>query len=104
MCPINFQDDFDAIFGAADFGEQKGTVFYNGIPIDHGHFDDVDVTVSLGEGVDQIVAQPRFTGPLSQFPSLEEDDIMVIRGKEYKVKNWVREYDTVQIILEIVPE
>lgn len=105
MAPINFEDDFEAIFGSDDFGEPEGTVFYNGVPVDLGHFDDGDVPVSLGEGVDQIVAQPKFSGPVSQFPSLQEDDVMIIRGKQYKVKNWIRDgYDTVEIILEIVPE
>lgn len=102
MAPINFDADFEAVFGSQDFGEPDGTVFYNGVEVDLGHFDDGDVTVTLGEGVDQIVPQPKFTGPVSQFPALQEDDIMNIRGSKYKVKNWIKDgYGTVEIILEI---
>ena len=102
MAPINFEDDFKAIFSDTDFGEEEGTVFYNGVPVEGGHFDDVDIEVTLGEGVEQVVPSPRFIAPVSALPRLQEGDIMTIRGYDHKVQYWMREHGVVTVVLEIV--
>lgn len=80
--------DLDTLFASSDFGEADGSITWNGVIITSGHFDDEDVEVQMGEGIAEIVNQPLYTGPSSQFPGIADNDTMIIRGETFKVKNW----------------
>lgn len=82
------ETDLGAIFASSEFGEAEFSASLNGVPLKFGIFDDEDVEIALGEGVGQIVPQPKFTCPSSQVPSIAAEQPMVIRGRDFTVKHW----------------
>lgn len=91
------QNDLDVMLVSSDFGETGAT--YKGSPV-QGIFDDDDIEATLGEGVSQIIAQPTFTGRTTDFPSIADNDALVIRGETFTVKNWKREDVIITLYLE----
>jgi hypothetical protein len=81
--------DLTTIFSASDFAEAAGTVTLNGVALaGTGIFDNGDAEVSMGEGPSQIVAIPTFTCPSSLIVGITDSQIMVIRGRSYRVTHW----------------
>ena len=81
-------NDLTAILASSDFGEASGSVTLAGVVIPNGIFDDEDIDVGMGEGVAQIVPQPIFTCASAHAVNIAENQIMVIQGTSFRVKNW----------------
>lgn len=80
--------DLTALFSESDFGEVTGSVRWRGVVINGAIFDDEDVEISLGEGVGEIQHQAVLTSISSQFVGIADGDLMVARGRNFRVKNW----------------
>lgn len=80
--------DLDAVFSSNDFGEDDGSVYWNGRPIKGAHFDDEDVEIEPSEGMAEIAHQTMLTAPAAQFDGIADDDTIEARGREYTVKFW----------------
>jgi hypothetical protein len=80
--------DMATFFNANEFGEGPTSVTWKGTPITYGIFDDEDVEFAMGEGVTQIDNQASFTGRSADFAGIADGDAMVIRGVNFRVKNW----------------
>lgn len=96
------QDDLKVLFASSEFGEANDSVTHRGTSGIMGIFDDDDVEITLGEGVAEIAPQPMFTGRTSDFPVLENNDNIVIRGETFRIKNWRRETEIITLFLERV--
>lgn len=100
MAPAAFiANDVAHVTDDSVFGE---SATWRGVAV-VGIFDDEDIEVQLGEGVGQIVPNAMFTGQTADFPGIADGDAMVIRGVNYRVKNWMRDgTGQIEIFLERV--
>jgi hypothetical protein len=79
--------DLNKLLASSDFSEASGDVLYNGVVVE-GIFDDEDVEVGMGEGPTEIVAQPMFTGSSDDFVGIADNDVLTVRGEDFRISNW----------------
>ena len=65
-----------------------------------GIFDDDDVEIVTGEGHTTIIPQPTFTGRTVDFPTIFDGDAITIATETFKIKNWKKEDDVIELFLE----
>lgn len=80
--------DLTAVFSEGDFGETAGSVRWRGVVISGAIFDDEDVEIAVGEGVGEIQHQAVLTAPAAQFVGIADGDPVIVRSRQYRVKNW----------------
>lgn len=93
-------NDLASFFNPAEFGESDPVVI-NGMTVSGAIFDREDVEVQTGEGFGQIVPQPKITCKSADLSPLRSGQTAVVRGQNYRVKNWLDDGAGVtQIFLE----
>lgn len=82
------QNDLSVFFNSSEFGEEQGTVLWNGVEIPGAIFDNEDIEVSLGEGVGEIIRQPIIMAPSSDFQGVARNDPIRVGQSLFIVKNF----------------
>lgn len=85
--PLPLNDDLASILNVDEFAV---AATYNGGTV-NGVFDNETIPVEAGGFVSVHQEQPRFTGRTSDFPSIAEDQQIVINAVTYDIKAWVHD-------------
>lgn len=88
MAASFLKTDLDEIFSDDVFGNTGGVV-WNGVTVEDAIFDDESIEAQMGEGVAEIIPQPRIMGKTADFDGIDTDDPVQVKGETFYVKNWV---------------